>query len=155
MTWLALIYRFRWFIITGIFILIIAGLSTSIHFKNRKIDSQLEEIGKIKTELNLSYSKIKEVNSKFDSCQRLLNQMDNLESEKRIIEAITEKIKAEQIGSTWSPELDRCVREREEYRIIIQQLKENNKCPENNEDVIEEIWNEAENSFKEIIRRNQ
>jgi len=154
MSWIAL-YKNRWYIIAGILLIIIISLSIAIYFKNQKIDEQLEQIGKIKTELNISYEKLKETNSHFDSCKKaLLNSKDLEESKKRMIDAITQMQKAKQFGSSWSPELERCIRQREEDRKIIEQLKKENNCPSDDNEVLQDIWKEMRITG-EIIQSEQ
>ena len=151
MATLMTLWKYRWWILTGILLIVIISLSVSVYFKNSEIDSLNEKIGELNKELEVSYAKLKESGLNLDSCNRLLNESKE-ESEKRIIDAISKKIEAESIGNTYSPELDRCLRQRAECYADLKKLKEDNQCPACNEETDKEMWDESKKVL-EIIER--
>lgn len=144
MATLAFLWKYKWVIIIGVLLIVIFILSGVVYSKNKNISKLNEEIGKLKVEIQIEQERSELLDNKLVSC--LFNKETPEERDKRsqeIIEAISKKIEAENIGKGFTPELERCIRERENCLHNLEKLMEEGKYPPVDDNVEKTIYDDA------------
>lgn len=139
-----MLWKYRWFIITGILLIVIMILSGVVYSKNKNIKGLNQDIGKLTTQLQAETARSHLLDNKLDSC--LYNSETPEERDERgnrLIEVIKKQITAENIGKGFTPELERCIRERENCLQNLKTLMAEGKCPDVNIDAEKAIYEDA------------